>query len=71
MTPSLAMGQTMNHVAAVAIPVAGGLLWNRYGYQAPFWAGVVAAIVSLLMTQGIPHQSRRVVPTAEPLRDPA
>lgn len=53
LTPSLAMGQTMNHIAAVAIPVLGGLLWNRFGYQAPFWAGVLAALASLAMTQSV------------------
>ena len=49
--PSLSMGQTMNHVAAVAIPVTGGLLWTRFGYHAPFWAGVIAALISLGLTQ--------------------
>jgi MFS family permease len=53
--PSLAMGQTMNHVAAVAIPVAGGLLWTRFGFHAPFWAGVIAAVISLILTQFITH----------------
>ena len=53
MTPSLSMGQTMNHVAAVVIPVAGGLLWHRFGYHAPFWCGVAAALVSLAVTQSV------------------
>ena len=53
MMPSLAMGQTMNHIAAVVIPVAGGLLWHRFGYHAPFWCGVAAAVVSLLITQSV------------------
>jgi len=53
MTPSLAMGQTMNHVAAVVIPIAGGLLWHRYGYHAPFWCGVAAALASLLIAQAV------------------
>jgi len=53
MTPSLSMGQTMNHIAAVVIPVAGGLLWHRFGYHAPFWCGVFAALVSLLITQSV------------------
>ena len=51
--PSLSMGQTMNHVAAVVIPVTGGLLWHRFGYHAPFWCGVVAALVSLVLTQSV------------------
>jgi hypothetical protein len=53
MTPSLAMGQTMNHIAAVVIPISGGLLWQRFGYHAPFWCGVAAACVSLLITQRV------------------
>ena len=53
MMPSLAMGQTMNHVAAVVIPITGSLLWHTFGYHAPFWAGVAAALVSLLLTQNV------------------
>ena len=49
--PSLSMGQTMNHIAAVIIPVTGGLLWSKFGYHAPFWAGVAAALVSLFITR--------------------
>ena len=65
MTPSLAMGQTMNHVAAVVIPVAGGLLWHRFGYHAPFWCGVVSALVSLLVTQAVlPRPERAGSPLA-------
>lgn len=57
MMPSLAMGQTMNHVAAVIIPITGSLLWSRFGYHAPFWAGVAAALVSLVLTQAIRRES--------------
>lgn len=63
--PSLSMGQTMNHVAAVVIPVAGGLLWHRFGYHAPFWCGVVAALVSLLLTQSVStHRRPALAPAA-------
>ncbi|MBV9850908.1 MAG: MFS transporter [Armatimonadetes bacterium] len=61
--PSLSMGQTMNHVAAVAIPISGGLLWTRFGYHAPFWAGVIAALVSLALTQRVGHA--RTIPAAQ------
>ena len=63
MTPSLSMGQTMNHIAAVAIPISGGLLWHRFGYHAPFWCGVGAALISLLITQAV---SPRSEPAAVP-----
>ena len=59
MTPSLSMGQTMNHIAAVVIPVAGGLLWHRFGYHAPFWCGGGwRALVSLFITQSVLPRSK-------------
>ena len=64
MTPSLSMGQTMNHVAAVVIPVAGGLLWHRFGYHAPFWCGVAAALVSLFITQSVLPRTQSAAPVA-------
>ena len=64
LTPSLAMGQTMNHVAAVVIPLAGGLLWSRFGYHVPFWCGVLAALVSLLLTQAVLPRAQAVAAEA-------
>lgn len=63
--PSLSMGQTMNHIAAVAVPVSGGLLWHWFGYHAPFWGGVGAALVSLLITQAV--QPRTQTAIAQPV----
>jgi len=58
-TPSLAMGTTMNHVAAVTVPYFGALLWIRTGnYQAPFWVGVGIAAVSLFATQALPNHPK-------------
>ncbi len=65
MMPTLAMGQTMNHIAAVAVPVIGGLLWAKFGYHVPFWAGVIAAMISLAMTQRIGKDK----PAAEETRE--
>ena len=62
--PSLSMGQTMNHVAAVVIPVTGGLLWHRFGYHAPFWCGGAAALVSLLLTQSVTRHRRPALAAA-------
>jgi MFS family permease len=56
--PTLSMGQTMNHIAAVAVPVTGGLLWAKFGYQMPFWTGVISAIVSLIATQRVGERLR-------------
>ncbi len=56
MTPCLSMGVTMNHVAAVTVPVGGAWLWDHYhNYQAPFWVGVAIACVSLVATRWLPR----------------
>jgi MFS family permease len=56
LTPSIAMGVTMNHVAAVSLPIAGALLWKQSGnYQLPFVLGVGLAVAALIATQKIPH----------------
>jgi predicted MFS family arabinose efflux permease len=55
LTPSLAMGTTMNHIAAVTVPFFGALLWKESGnYQLPFWVGVGIACVSLVATRWLP-----------------
>lgn len=60
LTPCLAMGVTMNHIAAVTVPAGGAWLWERLGnYQAPFWVGVVIAAISLLATQRLPGPQHR------------
>lgn len=48
--PSMAVGFTINHVAAVAIPFAGGALW-MVDYRIPFEGGAVLALVSLVLVQ--------------------
>ncbi len=47
--PSMAVGLTVNHVAAVAVPLVGGFLW-MLDYRIPFLMGVVFALASLVMT---------------------
>ncbi len=55
LTPCLAMGTTMNHIAAVTVPFFGALLWKATGnYQFPFWVGVGIACVSLVATRWLP-----------------
>jgi len=47
LTPCLAMGTTMNHIAAVTVPIGGALLWKETNnYQYPFWVGVGIACIS-------------------------
>ena len=52
-TSNLAMGQTINHVAALFVPVLGGLIWEAYGPAATFLAGAAVVAVSLICTQWI------------------
>jgi predicted MFS family arabinose efflux permease len=53
MTPSLAMGGTANHIAAVGVPVVGGILWDQFGYQVTFFAGAATCIISILVSLSI------------------
>jgi len=49
LTPSLSMGVTTNHLAAVVVPITGGLIWKAVGYQVPFFGGAVVVAASLLL----------------------
>jgi hypothetical protein len=50
--PSMAVGFTINHIAAVFLPALGGLLW-MVDYRIPFVAGSVMSLISLLAVQHI------------------
>ena len=59
MTPCLAMGVTMNHIAAVTVPIGGAFLWETtHNYQLPFWVGTGIAAVSLVVTRFLPDGPR-------------
>jgi hypothetical protein len=48
--PSMAVGFTINHVAAVVVPVLGGAAW-LLDYRAVFLGGMALALCSLVMVQ--------------------
>jgi len=50
--PSMAVGFTMNHIAAVFLPAIGGLLW-MVDYRIPFVAGAFFSLISLAAVQKI------------------
>ena len=50
--PSMAVGFTINHIAAVILPVIGGVLWV-VDYRIPFIIGSILSMVSLMAVQGI------------------
>jgi MFS family permease len=56
-TATLSMGVAMNHIASVAMPLAGGLLWNYAGYRWAFLTGVGAALVSVGVSLCLPEHA--------------
>ena len=67
--PTLSMGVTMNHVAAVAAPLAGGFAWRMFGYEVIFLAGSVLAVVSLIVSQWVDPEGQLVREKEEAARD--
>jgi MFS family permease len=63
-TPSLAMGSTANHVAAVGVPVLGGVIWSAFGYQVTFFAGAATCLISVLVALAINLPALRPVEAA-------
>jgi predicted MFS family arabinose efflux permease len=63
-TSNVSMGQTINHVSALIVPVLGGILWEQISPSATFLAGVAIAVVSLVLVQFIrtDQASAAVVP---------
>ena len=55
-TITLSMGVAMNHIAAVAMPLTGGLLW-KFGYYWAFLIGAAVAGVSLLVSLNVPRHN--------------
>jgi hypothetical protein len=50
--PSMAVGFTINHLAAVFLPAVGGILW-MVDYRIPFIAGAFMSAISLIAVQRI------------------
>ena len=56
--PSMAAGFTINHIAAVILPVLGGIVW-MVDYRIPFIAAAVMSFISLMAVQLIPGSLRK------------
>jgi len=50
--PTMAVGFTINHIAAVVIPALGGLVW-MVNYKIPFLAGAAMSLISFVAVQKI------------------
>ncbi len=57
--PSMAVGFTINHIAAVILPALGGILW-MIDYRLTFLGGALLAFCSLMAVQRIPNLAARV-----------
>ena len=51
--PSMAVGFTINHIAAVVLPVIGGFLWV-VDYRIPFLVASGLSLISFIAVQWIP-----------------
>jgi MFS family permease len=49
-TGNIALGQTINHIAAVIVPVAGGVTWEAMGSRYTFITGIVIVLAALVLT---------------------
>ncbi|UCC62738.1 MAG: MFS transporter [Anaerolineae bacterium] len=63
-TSNLSVEQTINHIAAIVVPIAGGTVWELFGSQAPFLAGAGVVLISLVLTQFIRTPSEGVTVAA-------
>ena len=61
--PSMAVGFTINHIAAVFLPAIGGFLWV-VDYRIPFFGGAVMALISLIAVQKIRVPGHKVKSTS-------
>ena len=50
-TANVSTQQSIEHIAAIAVPLIGGTVWAVYGSQAPFLFGVVIVLVGLVLAQ--------------------
>ena len=60
--PTMAVAQTINHIAAIFVPALGGWLWVEFGYQIPFFIGAALSGCSLLLVQIIDREIRLHAP---------
>jgi predicted MFS family arabinose efflux permease len=57
--PSLAMGITMQHAAAIVIPVVTGFVLNYVGYQIPFLVASGFALITVFVTRKLDPQGQK------------
>ncbi len=53
-TGCLSFGMTANHITAVVIPIVGGILWIKFGFESTFLAGAGIVFIDMLFSLKIP-----------------
>lgn len=61
--PTVAMGVTANHTAAVIVPLVGGYVWSKFGYPVTFYGGALVVAISVLTALRIPTEPHRLEAT--------
>lgn len=59
LSPSLATGVTINHIFGVAVPVAGGLLWDWFGPTVPFLMGAGLVLIAMIYSWNLDSRTQR------------
>jgi predicted MFS family arabinose efflux permease len=63
-TSNVSVEQAVNHIAAVIVPIIGGVAWTTYGPQATFLVGVLIVLASLILAQFV--RTSPTTPVAAP-----
>lgn len=61
LSPNISMGVTVNHIAAVLMPLIGGILWERFNYQVMFVLGAVIVLISIFFASKIEIKGETVI----------
>lgn len=51
--PTLAMGISIDHIFSIAVALASGLLWDKFGYQWVFLAGTIIAAANFIASRWV------------------
>jgi predicted MFS family arabinose efflux permease len=57
LTSCLSFGMTANHITAVVIPVAGGVIWSLFGFKATFLAGAAIVLIDMFFALRVPGKA--------------
>lgn len=66
LSPSLAMGLTWNHVAAVTVPLAAGWIWEHQGFERIFLYGIGMVLASWGMCLTLPGAAPHAATASAP-----